>query len=527
LDYFKVSKNDNPPTWADTEQILGVNIAKLKAGQDVFSEVPPLHLNKWVTNAGPPKADLKWLNGLEEEVMLRGYQASFGYFQNGIFQEFTHIENALNPLYKEFYITLDAIRKRENLHDDLYAAGHLTAYNFSRAPGPKYFTPEPDMINRVYGTKNGHRHDFSILKKTLQVITDRSCSICGDKLSKPASKVTDVRAALRETRIRTNFFNFYESRCPVNPSGSDYFHKWSSSSEQFCSKCKITKKQLLDMDRTYFKKFRKGYLDSIKVDAEVDLRIRADPVQDPPKPPKDWKFNNAVVVQFANQAAKVSSIARERLQRIFENLGLTEGVCFDEIESGAIVPAKELTNDKAKARQIILDSYAQDMIANYETLKLRNKISKLPPHLEEFIIRAEKKRKLNFSKLQPWPTQYPLLVDWLRRKYIKSPDLNIILSNYMLEYLYSNLLRIQKMNDTGKALFEWSVSRLIDQERSYALLQAKDKVRLLVGQRPNLEFASEAPVEYTTDEETSEVDEIDDPFSLGEMDYDGENEVGN
>ena len=527
LDYYKVhpQSGDNPPTMDETERILNVNVAKLAPGQDIFSEVPPLHLKKWTTYAGPPKADLKWLHNLWEEVILRGYQASFGYFQNRTFEEFTHFGGALNPKFREFYAKFDAIKTRENLHDELYAAGHLTAYNFYRAAGPKYFRPVPNMINRVYGTKNAHRHDFSILKKVANVIVDRECSIGGDLLSKPASKVVDVKAALREKRIRTNFFNFYEFRCPVQKTKSDYFHSWNS--KDVCTKCGVSKSQLSNMDNSYFKKFQKMYLETIKVNPELNLAVKESPTQEPPTPPKDWKFNNAVILQFTNRASKVSGIPRDRLQRIFENLGLTEGVYFDDIESGAISPVKELDNEKAKARQVIIDAYVENMITNYETLKKRNSIKKLPAHLEDFIIRAEKKQKLNFSKLQPWPTEYPLLVDWMRRQYIKSPDLNIILSNYMLEYLYSNLMRIEKMNDTGKAIFEWSVKQLIDQDRSYAMLRAKEEVRLLVGQRPNLEFASEAPLEYATDEETPEVTDVDDPFSLDEMDYEGENEIGN
>lgn len=200
-------------------------------------------------------------------------------------------------------------------------------------------------------------------------IIDKKCSVCGALWSQSGSlDAARIHEALDAINNVTNFFRFYENRCPVGgPSG---LHEWTGVDKSRCGRCEIVtaflrsplQKESLD----FYNKYKQNYSadraaaepavgENKSIIAASQLQLSKDTKADLDK----WSHNFNIVLDLANKL-KIN-------HRLISALGAVERQEYHDIESGIYTPNEPEARDDF--RIYLLDTHIKNLITEYNRLR--------------------------------------------------------------------------------------------------------------------------------------------------------------
>lgn len=194
--------------------------------------------------------------------------------------------------------------------------------------------------------------------------TDIVCSVCGAEKSKTGKLSSDdaIINVLHQQIEKTNFYRFYESRCPAGSS-----HEWSSTGT--CTKCDLIHGK---QPTEYFEKWSATYTAE---KAELnDIAITAVPKQTPAEviaQQSDWSFDYNTITKFV----EVFDIR----PRIVMALGIPEIIDWGAIVGGTWTPPTINTRDHP--RVFAIRSAIDGLVRGYNKLRMFKHIFKVPPSI--------------------------------------------------------------------------------------------------------------------------------------------------
>lgn len=222
---------------------------------------------------------------------------------------------------------------------------------------------------------------------------DKKCSVCNILQSKvPTLNEATIREALLAREQLENFYQFFETRCPVE--GAHEFDAPSQTGVMTCVKCQYTSQKASALDREYFNKyvsvFRANMAPSAPIPALPGKRISARDIainkaaQEYASQP--WTFNYEAIVN----AAALFKVERHDLQV----LGAREGLTREQLSDESFVA--RIPKTRVDIRIQALRSYISEIFTMYNIIKNTNAHEKIRVHsIAQFI--EDLRRKLSSS----------------------------------------------------------------------------------------------------------------------------------
>lgn len=407
---------------------------------------------------------------------------------------------------------------------------------------------------------------LSLEKKKSLYVVDRICTICHYARSNIEKIISDPVTLINEEMRVENFYNYYAFKCP-DPSPSqlkkgDPYHIFNEGAELLkCKNCGYIGEFRETHDRAYYRKYSK------KFDKTVGKKKILPPELRSLKPSlgiistkathaeneqfeKDlkastsnfvkWKFNPTIITQFVNTThglinkgvhTKGATVKGIKLKKpayfnIIANIGLSEGLAFDEIKKGKISPFKEIkTNERmARTRIISVGAIIQELRVDYSIIQNYRNMTELPAVLGDII----KAHSTGLSKIKTFPNlfiDYDKSLNKMIRAHYVSGDYHKV-SNFKLDALLKILLSILKINNKIMSDFiVYFINKLIDGMKAVSKVEAKKETEL--NAQPMIyDNVNDNEIDNRAARTFDDlVDEgARDNFAYEEMDYGGENE---
>lgn len=400
-----------------------------------------------------------------------------------------HITTGVSPAYKGFADKLRPIRECERIYIDLKR--HSIVPGFYNIPvknnlafsARQYNQVTSSLLSRKYGeaakanAKPGfHKHKWDLYvyvamqdyypdkrydeyKSTVVIpakdlsgrlndpefqnlkLIDVLCSKCLYSV-RTSGDIKDPLDSLERDRLITNFYNFYENRCPQPTSKNilTFFHDFANEK---CRNCGFDKQMLYDKDPVFFKKYEPSFRkDLARVSASVSrYRPEYEPDTKIDKSIVTWVHNPNIVNEFATKTydmMRSNKMKKTEYYNVLINIGLLEKFEYDAIMSGAEMPHKAMDDATALTRIYRLDLYIKEVIFDYMTLVNADHMATIPGDLK-FVDDKDQKAVSELPSIGEAYRDYFSLIQQVRRS--RSP---VEVSQYLLEYFFQMLLTLLK-----------------------------------------------------------------------------------
>ncbi len=402
------------------DNILGMPISKVEKSTNVFGSVlRPKFDAKWNMNEFMQLKPLH--NGRTRNASGRvfasaypGYMAaSFKLFDkkiaNQTYNKPLYIDTGsgqtlnieLRPVHKELrdeFLGLDELESRLLQYNSLDAAqGYLV---FPSDKNLRWIDPHASL-SRIYD-ENGIKHSWDIYivdemldekinrkeykikdissmvesgKKFSAQITDKKCSICGI-LASATGGLSDakIRNSLDSLRVVSNFFRFYENRCPRGG-----LHEFTGNN---CAKCTMDIEFLVANTgpkaqsfyheyASIYAKERNEFTEIISINSESfampDDKYSAEY--------ESWAPNLNVTLELANELGIN--------YRLLSALGAVEKQEYADVQSGAFIPSEATNRNSTRANMIV--AHIKSLIMEYNKLKFFHRLIRPPYELSAIV----------------------------------------------------------------------------------------------------------------------------------------------
>lgn len=268
---------------------------------------------------------------------------------------------------------------------------HAQTYNFlyNKKPIAK---PENVSLARIYD-ENGRPHVWNIFlvettadgkltsteyknsdiaamvesgKTFLDKFSDAKCSVCGILRSTVSTLSEEkIRDSLHALRAVSNFFRFYENRCPVGG-----LHEFGSSTN--CAKCLMKLEFVANSSSSdalsYYRKHKAVYgrekaefkFHQVEEGVSIATPLTAYPEYD------EWSFNFNQILDLATKL-KIN-------HRLLSAIGSMEKQEYDDVLTGAFIPLEP--EERTSTKIFVMSSYVKNLFTEYNMLKNFHKLHK-------------------------------------------------------------------------------------------------------------------------------------------------------
>jgi len=308
-------------------------------------------------------------------------------------------------------------------------------------------------------------------KLTNSVLKDSICTKC--KILKKSINDTDDKSILQIITEKENIESFYKSfnyKCPVSN-----FHKFV---ENKCSKCNLTKDMILKKDKEYYKQWY-----NINIQNEIkDVKI--------------YKYNIIDYKLPSENYIKMFSNILNKNYNMIKNIGLYEQQLLIDVEKDNIKNTERYYN-----RHVIINGYLTKILSKYVLL---NSTENLKP-LSEIILYD------NVSISHYFEIYENMIMNSEESDKISLFVLNVLSLFFITVWKYVSESKFSKEEQTKfKKILDEYVNNILESEKrkcNHGTLKIK--------------YNQEEEQEETFDDETVEqLESIEDPFSLNDIDID-------
>lgn len=353
----------------------------------------------------------------------------------------------------------------------------------------------------VYKTKNGkseltadeiekiqsRNHKITPKEFDSYELVDYRCLDCKQYKSKVRGR--NIDGILDELDNLDNFYRYYEFRCPVGE-----IHEWVvgdiKGPSEYCKKCHITKEQIKQKDRVYYRKYATIYQKRIKKSGIVEFNKPA-PMSSSDFA-KKWKFNTHIITELSRLTG--------RKYNVLSNLGLTEGYEYDRIVNGTDNPAINVKPTMTRMNRII--GYMNLLLREYYMLRTRSILKAVPYEIRNMI----KTHEFTFDSLPDVGDTFQQNINHFKNDCSRG-------INFALEAIYRAILSILK-HDKNKELMKELGTYFINKILKIDELYAKPK-------EVNLGLISDKGVDEDKMYESEPEDEPIDSEEVGRFSADG------
>ena len=379
---------------------------------------------------------------------------------------------------------------------------------------------------------------ISAEKQKEMKLTAIECSIC-HYTKQQVSKNIDPLNMMDEVENIKNFYNYYTYRCPV---GIDSLHEFDTN---ICKKCKFQDEYKIEQNRPYYKK----YMAMFKSRSDDTTSLIASKFLSPVDVKKsyasyyselnkesnsyiNWKFNPNIIMTFSNTTyelvQKTLKLKNANYLNILLNLGLTEGIDFDDIVGGSETPYKNIEIDDSLALRRIdrLENYIHELIVDQTILRNYDSVSDITPELRDIIkpignYLSKNSKNIGIYKGKYASEDYFGALENMKKQFY-TPGKYYKVSNFILDSLFKLILRL--IDDKPlKTFVIYTILKIINNEQAVSKLKAKKSAEVLanVGTERELDMVDRIG-DSTLDGLVTEEDLEKSMWS--EIDYEGENE---
>lgn len=455
---------------------------------------------------------------------LTYYEACYAEFMEYVQKELykdiaVPLSATLNNHFNKWTAVFEPFEKRmyeSDILDRLPPKDTFTQHSTAIAPRRVYMNEVrcPDggkhdySLNRctfVYQTSKGKRklkldelRRISRADRSHYKLVDQLCARCGQSIHEKPRDSPEIERAIR----RSNFFRYYEVRCPVN----GWTHEYDNDKEGFvgdspCKDCGFKQSYLDTIPESYYNKYSKQF------DSKVSTMVDITPNLKLYKPPQlsQWKISLAAVMQMSKETTMPYNF--------WTNVGLTEHLDFETIINGTNNPQSKLSDQQAVGRTLKLSSYIDFIQRSYYMVKNNTKM----------VVPIGIKTALgNDLGLPGINARMPdILVDYDSQiEYYALEQTPLETSNYALNSMCSILLWIKRLDGLRKLpqkLFAFMVEHIVRSERMVSELsvaKAKTTDNIVV----NLDDEEVDAYNESGEQQDITERELNDPFSLEEVD---------
>jgi hypothetical protein len=367
---------------------------------------------------------------------------------------------------------------------------------------------------------DGRRHDFS-LKGTLYKVgsqyykygaipagSKHPVECCGnckqsfeDLRKSTPREIEQIKAKIDHVIDVVNFYNYFENRCPANITE---IHDYNLAKR--CSKCGFTREIFAEQDPGYYKKYHKAMdLKHHELVSKVPTHVK-----DVTKPTA-WSINTVAITQIAKLSAPAVNF------NMWNNLGLSEGLRYNDIKDGKANPQASLTPEGHRIRVIKINNYLMFCKRTYYTIKNHSRMQ-ISPDLKPIV-----------DKITTNTSMENILEDYDLDKVLIKADYPAA-ANYTLHHLATLLMSFKgskKLGKVGDLLFHYCIDHIFQNERMISKL---DVVKQKIMAAPEDDENTTVIDDDTYLELGEQKDILDkgtsDPFSLDDVDIETSN-MGN
>jgi hypothetical protein len=321
-------------------------------------------------------------------------------------------------------------------------------------------------------------------------IIDEICEKCKTKIRSASSgKMSDVTLPTMFKKLDNinAFYQYFETRCPEGN-----LHDLNDGK---CKKCGYNSELNKTKDDKYFDKYIMIY-DKIQGEKEkaFDRNLMILNIKNTYKEEEEIKWDYSL--KNTAEWSKISGVN----YNILVNLGLTEGINYEDLQKGSINPSKEEYN--AKTRLLKIKSYLLFALRMYNNIINYEVSIELSKEIRD-IIEAQKKIDIKNISQMPKPDHINEIKD------------HALYCNYLQEYLAGLLIKISsKRPDKYKILADLTVKYITTEIIEMDRLLSKAKPFFYKKDITTLENASEDEVGISGDDwDKSEIKSDDDEFA--------------
>lgn len=409
------------------DEIMGDTIAKLEKSKDVFAKAKVPKFDKWNLRAFDEIKPMKSAQTRTDGKRIfdsahAGYTArSFEIFdekvKSRLYDESVYVDVSASgrgdisaPMDVRFREPFEKHRKKylelEKKETELLKYRAMeSAKIWTRMPGSgsRRWTRPQVSLGRLYD-EDGNSHVWNVyvverivdgkqtrveLKssdiakstesgtKFTDVIKDKKCSVCGILWSTiDTLDETKIHDSLNARHVISNFFRFYENRCPRGG-----LHDFGEGNK--CSKCNIDSSYILNSTSkdamNYYREYKAVYIRERDEFAMIDkpnvgVVTRAEPA-DYESEYSNWTFNFNLVLDLANKV-KVN-------HRLISALGAVEKQEYSEVQSGAYIPPE--AEERNDTRVYVVDTHIKNLITEYNQIRFFHRLVKPSMELSTII----------------------------------------------------------------------------------------------------------------------------------------------
>jgi hypothetical protein len=321
-------------------------------------------------------------------------------------------------------------------------------------------------------------------KKTIRDATSTDKS---DKaLANMFKKIDDILA----------FYQYFESRCPKGNLHDIVNNK--------CNKCGFITDHIKTVDIEFYNKyadqFKKILIEQQRLTIKSLEHIKETKPVDITKKPEKYIFS-------LKKTARWSQLANIKYN-IIANVGLSEGIKYEDIEKSKIDPSKEPYS--FRTRSLKLKGYIRQILRDYSLLVNHEQLVELPLSLKEIVTSQKNVDLNNFIKLMPKFDKFTEVEAKYQYVYNDSEY-----ANFLQEYLATLIsdlgeIESEKYKPLATLLIKYFTTRIIDQDK---MMSKSTPVYYIKRDITGIESATEDEVlvsgdEYNTRQEFSEKEDI-------------------
>jgi len=329
--------------------------------------------------------------------------------------------------------------------DKLDLAKHYCSNGHQHVPGSFIYKTkggkEVELTNKEINGWISDKNLSKLAELTTMKLIDEKCKLCKKHIRSSTSDKTSGKS-LENIFAKLDdiiaFYQYYTTRCPEGD-----LHDIKNN---VCAKCKIKTDIPHDTEDAYYKKHISKFK---KIEREKQALSLQSLKQAHEENDESRKYASTVVLnktanyKFTQQKiAEWSQLAGVKYN-ILANIGLTEGVAMEDIQSSRINPSKtELSPGAYMTQSIKIKNYILQILRDYNMLMNHENIVGLPLYLKEILTAQKKVDIKGLHKSMPQVTDAFMVLD-NKYKYTLKPKLY---ANFLLEYLAGIMVEIDQVS---------------------------------------------------------------------------------
>jgi hypothetical protein len=365
------------------------------------------------------------------------------------------------------------------------------------------------------------------------VIVDRICSICGELHSEMTKASTTTKKAgewLENEETLVSFFNYYMQRCPeLPPTDEAPFHVWNPDK---CVKCNATKPTLLGRDLTYFKKY-KTVFDKILADDAVRVTVaKAETASNDTLltsvAASHWQ-DDTVFKQPAGvwiqEIAKLATLAAPSLKaqdyrNLWINMGLTEGLEYDDIKSGKLNPAQDalLVVSDIRIRKLI--SYIDELNFDINTIVNAKQMAEVHYELMHCISAIKKTESL--SQFITISAEIDKIIDQYAQGELIDHPLDKLIQ-FLVKAHQTFGAATGNQGDNAQLFLRYFTRKIFNSEELAGKMRERRQAAVEASAAPDMRYDPNMQ-DHTESHSFDGLAQDADKYSLAHMDYNGHND---